>query len=536
VTAHAPSDRLTTSDALDVALTRRTRVLHDRPVRPDRDYVLVWLIASRRTSWSFVLDRAVQHALTLGRPLLVFEALRAGYPHAADRHHAFVIEGMVDNAAACEAAGVAYLPWIEPTPDAGRGLLAHLGARACVVVTDDWPGFFMPKMLDSASRQLDVRLELVDGNGLVPLAAAGKPFPSAYAYRAHLQRSLPGELWAVPSASPFARLGGRTSPAGTRKVSTWTAAIEARWPSAFGAEAVWRAKDDTTRDAAVDALLARLPIDHSVPRVQCRGGAHAAGARLTRFLSDGLDRYAEERSHPDAEAASGLSPWIHYGHVGIHAILDAIATRESWTPASLVREGHRLGTREGFWGMSGPAEAFLDELVTWRELGLVEARFRPDYDRWESLPVWARTTLDAHTSDRRAYAYDLAALEHAGTHDALWNAAQRELLQQGTLHNALRMLWGKKILEWAPSPRDALAWMTYLNDRWALDGRDTNSVSGIFWCLGRYDRPWAPERPVFGTIRYMSSENSKRKWRLTKYLERYGAAIDPASTQRALFS
>jgi deoxyribodipyrimidine photo-lyase len=186
--------------------------------------------------------------------------------------------------------------------------------------------------------------------------------------------------------------------------------------------------------------------------------------------------------------------------------------------------------------MSGPAEAFLDELVTWRELGLVEARFRPDYDRWESLPVWARTTLDAHTSDRRAYAYDLAALEHAGTHDALWNAAQRELLQQGTLHNALRMLWGKKILEWAPSPRDALAWMTYLNDRWALDGRDTNSVSGIFWCLGRYDRPWAPERPVFGTIRYMSSENSKRKWRLTKYLERYGAAIDPASTQRALFS
>ncbi len=498
--------------------------------------MLVWLTASRRTRFSYVLDRAVEHARTLGRPLLVFEALRAGYSHASDRHHAFVLAGLADNAAACAAAGVAYLPWVEPSPGAGRGLLAFLAARACVVVTDDWPGFFVPRMVEAASQQLDVRLELVDGNGLVPLASAGRPFPSAYAYRAHLQRELPREMWTPPTPAPLTRL----DVGGLNKQPPWlrefVAETHEKWPGAAGVDAVWRATDDETKAAAIDAVVRALPIDHAVPVTSTRGGAVAAHERLTAFLADGLDRYGEERSHPDSGASSELSAWIHYGHLGTHEIVDAVARREGWTPASFIREGHRLGTREGFWGMGASAEAFLDELVTWRELGLVEARYRPSYDRFESLPEWARATLEAHAVDPRASAYDLATLERAATHDALWNAAQRELLREGRIHNALRMLWGKKILEWSPSPRDALAWMTYLNDRWALDGRDTNSVSGIFWCLGRYDRPWAPERPVFGTIRYMSSENSKRKWRLSKYLETFGAESGSAAAQQNLFS
>ena len=83
------------------------------------------------------------------------------------------------------------------------------------------------------------------------------------------------------------------------------------------------------------------------------------------------------------------------------------------------------------------------------------------------------------------------------------------------------MLWGKKILEWSPSPGAALETLVHLNNKYALDGRDPNSVSGIFWILGRYDRPWGPERPVFGTVRTMSSENTARKVRLKGYLERY---------------
>ena len=58
------------------------------------------------------------------------------------------------------------------------------------------------------------------------------------------------------------------------------------------------------------------------------------------------------------------------------------------------------------------------------------------------------------------------------------------------------MLWGKKILEWTPNPQIALSYLIELNDRFALDGRDPNSYSGVFWILGRYDRAWGPERPI----------------------------------------
>lgn len=104
--------------------------------------------------------------------------------------------------------------------------------------------------------------------------------------------------------------------------------------------------------------------------------------------------------------------------------------------------------------------------------------------------------------------------ESAETHDALCNAAQTQLLREGRIHNYLRMLWGKKILEWTSSPQEALDAMIRLNNKYALDGRDPNSYSGILWCLGRYDRPWGPERPIFGKVRYMRSENTERKFRL----------------------
>jgi len=147
---------------------------------------------------------------------------------------------------------------------------------------------------------------------------------------------------------------------------------------------------------------------------------------------------------------------------------------------------------------------------------------RPDHREYESLPDWALQTLEAHAADARPHLYSLEEFQAAATHDELWNAAQRQLLRDGIIHNYLRMLWGKKILEWTPHPRDAARIMIELNNRYAIDGRDPNSYSGIYWCLGRYDRPWGPERPVFGKIRYMTSRNTARKLRLREYLERYG--------------
>ncbi len=159
--------------------------------------------------------------------------------------------------------------------------------------------------------------------------------------------------------------------------------------------------------------------------------------------------------------------------------------------------------------------------MTWRELGFNLCAKRADYDRYESLPLWCRTTLEEHAGDRRSPAYSLAEFETAATHDPLWNAAQVQLVREGRIHNYLRMVWGKKILEWSASPRAALEIMIELNNKYALDGRDPNSYSGIFWILGRYDRAWGPVRPVFGKIRYMSSENTARKVRVKDYVARY---------------
>jgi len=170
--------------------------------------------------------------------------------------------------------------------------------------------------------------------------------------------------------------------------------------------------------------------------------------------------------------------------------------------------------------MSASAEAFLDELVTWRELGYGFCTYEPDYARYETLPEWARDTLEEHAEDPRERIYSLDELAGAGTSDEIWNAAQRQLVREGVIHNYLRMLWGKRILEWTPHPRAALDVMVELNNRYAVDGRDPNSYSGIFWVLGRFDRGW-PERPIFGKVRSMTSASTRRKLRLATYLERW---------------
>ena len=136
------------------------------------------------------------------------------------------------------------------------------------------------------------------------------------------------------------------------------------------------------------------------------------------------------------------------------------------------------------------------------------------------FPAWARGTLERHANDPRAL-LTLEQLERGESYDELWNAAQGQLRHEGRIHNYLRMIWGKRFLEWTRHPAEAAEWMLHLNDRWALDGRDPNSVAGIFWCLGRYDRPWGPTRPIFGMVRYMSSENTARKFSVKNYVGKY---------------
>jgi deoxyribodipyrimidine photo-lyase len=480
----------------------RLHTCNAAPVNAEGDHLLYWMIAARRATHNGALDRAIELAEALGKPLIVLEALRAGYRWASDRHHRFVLQGMADNHSRFQGMPVLYYPYVEPSAGAGKGLLAALSERACAVVTDDYPAFFLPRMVEAAAARCPVRMEKVDGNGLLPIHAGDKVFTTARSLRYFFQKQLRAHLDYRPSAEPFAGKQLPSRPALPR-------AITARWPRATASML-----------AGDPAELARLPIDHTVAPSPIRGGAAAAEEALSLFLQKKLALYPEERNHPDSDAASGLSPYLHYGHISVHAVFDALMKKARWTPARLSTKVD--GLREGFWGAPAEVEAFLDELVTWRELGFNFCAFRRDYDRYSSLPDWARKTLDEHRSDPRRVLYSLAELEEARTADPIWNAAQRQLVREGKMHNYLRMLWGKKVLEWSKSPEEALSTMIELNNKYALDGRDPNSYSGIFWVLGRYDRAWGPEREIFGKVRYMSSDSTRKKLHLGDYLLRWG--------------
>jgi deoxyribodipyrimidine photo-lyase len=471
-------------------------------VNTQGDYVIYWITAYRRTTWNYSLDRAVEWAKELDKPLVILEALRCGYQWASDRLHEFILNGMSDHAEELKGRDAFYYPFVESASDEGKGLLRALSAQSCVIITDDFPAFFLPRMVLAAARIVPVLLEQVDANGLLPVRAVDRVFPTAYAFRRFLQKNLPIHIAEPPQRDPL-------KDSGLKRLDSLPEHVLKRWPLA--SSKILRGDR---------AFLKSLPISHEVGRVAQRGGPIQARQMMKRFLEARLSGYPQDRNHPDEDGTSGLSPHLHFGFLSVHQVFDELAKKEEWSLDRLAPKA--TGSRTGWWGMSEPAEAFLDELITWRELGFNMCWQREDYDAYESLPGWALKTLGEHRDDVRAYCYRLEECEAARTHDLLWNAAQRQLLQEGRIHNYLRMLWGKKILEWSVTPQEALRVMIELNNKYALDGRDPNSYSGIFWVLGRYDRPWGPERPVFGKVRYMSSKNTARKVRVKNYLETYG--------------
>lgn len=468
------------------------------PIRVDGSYVLYWMIAARRTRASHALQHAVHLCTTLGKPLVVLEAIRAESRWASTRVHRFVIQGMADNAARFGERGVAYHPYVEPVHGEGAGLLEALAADAAVVVTDTFPTHFLPRMVAAVRARLDVRLDEVDGNGVIPLRAPDRDFTVAHSFRRWLQKNL-AEHWDPPVADPLT-----PSAAG----GSVPAHILERWPAFAGGAP----NGDEPLPTALAASLADTP-----GPIAERGGPVAAGAAWARFFDTKFARYHEDRSHPDDGVQSGLSGWLHFGHLGVHEILADVL--HGWDPQAAPKA---TGKREGWWGLSEPREAFLDELLTWRELGYIQAHREGEaFTRYEGLPAWARASLSEHAADPRQI-YRFEDLDGARTDDPLWNAAQRELVTTGRIHNALRMLWGKKVLQWSASPEEAFDRLVELNNRYAIDGRNPNSYSGIGWVLGRFDRAWGPERPIFGKIRYMTSDSAQRKWRLRRYLARFG--------------
>jgi deoxyribodipyrimidine photo-lyase len=477
----------------------RLRRLNSRATNATGAYVLYWTQAARRLSHNHALDYALRCAEALGRPLVVYEGLRLDYPWASARLHRFVLEGMRDNARAAARLGVHYWPFVETPERPARGLVARIAEHAALVVTDDFPCFVVPEQSEALARRVDVPVFAVDANGIVPLSLLQPAVYAAAHLRPRIHKAF-AEAWAqraaaVPEVPKAAR--GRVDPP-----------FEP-----------WRADD-------LDAFVASLPVDQTVtPVAETPGGTAAGRARLAGFVAQRLRGYAESRSRPAAPAdghASGLSPYLHFGHLSIEEVAAAVLGTD-WTPDEL--RVHHRGKREGYFSDDADVNGFLDEALTWRDVGFQwHWTRRKDTGRLEAaLPPWAQATLRAHAGDARAFVYSREEWEAGATHDPLWNAAQRELRATGTIHNYLRMLWGKKVIEWSRTPEDAYATLVHLNNRYALDGRDPNSYTGILWCFGLFDRPWAPERKVLGTIRYMSSENTAKKFRIQPYLDYVGS-------------
>lgn len=481
----------------------RIRTGNERPAVAGGSYVLYWMSAFRRIESNFAIQRAVDWAITLDKPLIVLETIECDAPWATSRRHRFVFDGMKEMAARLSATNVSYYPYLEPQRGCANELLQQLARDACLVVSDDYPCRELDRRTSDAAEQMQVRLELIDSNGLLPMRATNRVFKRAADFRRFLQASLRPHLLAFPEPTPVERPG-------LKRLEALPEGIALQWPRA-----------NLQSDAEFARTLATFPIDHGVGPTCVRGGMTTATRSLRDFLSDRLLAYDDDRNRVEAIGTSGLSPYLKIGHISAHQVFLEVADSVDWSPHRMADQA--TGSARGWWGVAEPVESFLDQLVTWRELGFNLCSHRDDYDRYESLPDWAQKTLDLHARDVRDHVYTFSQFEAAETHDLLWNAAQTELVREGRIHNYLRMLWGKKILEWTESPQHALQIMIELNNKYALDGCDPNSYSGIFWVLGRYDRAWGPERPIFGKVRYMSSANTARKMRVKGYLERYGS-------------
>jgi deoxyribodipyrimidine photo-lyase len=428
----------------------RVQLLNSAPFQAGAKYVLYWAQVNRRVAYNHGLAYAVELANQAGLPVLFYEGLTFDYPYASDRFDKFILEGTPDTERQLERLGIGYVFYHRRKRSDPNDVLYRLAKDAAAVITDDyplWPArFYNPRV----AAKLKIPYYAVDSSCIVPMSCFQKREYAAYTIRPKIRNLLPKYLRSMPAIRVRRKFSGQSS----KPVGSIGSGVYA-------------------------------------------GGSVAAHIRLMQFLKHSLHRYANLSNQPSEKATSGLSPYLHFGHISSLEVALAIQ--------NYARE-HKLLPDE-----------FLEELIVRRELAFNFARFTPSPESLDVLPDWARKTLMKHSRDKRDPIYASGQLERAQTHDPLWNAAQQELLLTGKIHGYYRMYWGKKIIEWSRTPQEALATTLYLNDRYALDGRDPNSYANILWCYGLHDRPWM-ERPIFGQVRYMSYDGMRRKTDVDAYI------------------
>lgn len=456
-------------------LSLRTLPLNEKRLQPDGDFVLYWMQSTQRLEDNWALRLATLEADRIGKPVLIHQGLDPTYAYASDRFHTFVLEGARELAQRAEQLGLTYRFALRRTRDDDRRVVDRLAARATIVVTDHFPTAGVAERSQRFAERANCRVLAVDSVGVVPSATFYKEEYAARTIRPKIAKVLEHSLEPVDDRAPKRTLAASV-----------LASLEVDWLD--------------VRQCDIGDEVAGCEIAHDVRPVAAGGGLLAARRLLRDFAADGLKGYAERRRNPsDLGGSSRLSPYLHYGMISpleiVYAVRDA--------------------------GPTAQGDAFLNEMLTWRELSLNFCLRNPQHGTLAALPDWVQRSMTAHADDVREVTYTLDELERAATHDPIWNAGQRELLETGQMHNVVRMLWGKSVITWAPTYQAALDWLLHLNNKYGLDGRDPNSFAGIQWCFGKFDRPFAA-RPVWGTIRPMSLERAHSKYDVAEYLERWG--------------
>jgi deoxyribodipyrimidine photo-lyase len=451
------------------ALKTHPRVTVRRDAKPyaEGDCVVYWMQRAQRGLDNPALDVAIEAANELQKPLAVFFGLHPQYPNANLRHYTFLVEGLAETARRIAERGAAFV--FRPFPK--NNLLEFCQeVKACLVVGDENPLREPENWRKSAAEKLHLPFWTVDADVVVPTKLFPKEEYAARTIRPKIHRLL--EVFLQPLNSPQAHYQFKQKP-----------------PS----EPIDEQK-----------ILATLPFDRSVQAVEhFKGGTDEALRRLRRFIQKRLASYHTARNFPHLDGTSSLSAYLHFGHISPLTI--ALAVKDAAVPQEA-------------------RDAYLEELIVRRELAINYVARNPHYDSLQGSPNWARQTLAERADDARPQLYSEAQLEAAATADELWNASQLEMLLTGKMHGYLRMYWAKKILEWTQTPAEAFDIAVRLNDKYELDGRDPNGYTGIAWAIGgKHDRPWAPRRPVFGLIRYMSAAGMNRKFDVKAYIEKIKA-------------
>jgi len=421
------------------------------------------------------LDLSIEAANLLGLPVVVFFSVIPNYPNANLRHYHFMQQGLRDVEADASEIGVGFVLRRHPDNSLEKFLEE---VQAAILIGDENPCREPERWRKAIARKLKLPYWTVDADVVVPSAVLGRDYFLLQHMRPHLKQALPKFLVAPATPKP-----------------------DQRWRKPKSLETCSLVDDITAGFKMLDRTIG--PVDTFT------GGTHAALKHLREFIAHGLKDYDEKRNHPEVNGTSRLSPYLHFGNLG--PITIALAVEQACAEGKASRAG---------------CDRFLDQVIAWRELSVLFVRYNPNYDNWECAEPWARQTLIEHGGDRRPHSYTLDQFERAETHNELWNAAQRQMVTHGWMHNYMRMYWAKMILEWAPDPARAYEWAVVLNDRYELDGRDPNGYSGIAWAMvGKHDRPWF-NRPIFGLIRPMSGASTAKKFDSKAYIAQNGGETE----------